>query len=130
MIRDRCLRELGARGQWNACWIAFIHVVSFQNCLHISRLIDVNQLLFPVSTHLNSDEVLKFTEILHFILLLQCRFEIVYAFLVSAEDDKIIHPYCQDNSSFAVEVDAWVGVGLLEANRPEKLSNALIPNSG
>ena len=80
--------------------------------------------------HLNSDEVLKFTEILHFILLFQCCLDVINALPVFAKYNEIVDPHCQDNSGLTVDVDTGVGVGLLEANRPEKLSNALIPNSG
>jgi hypothetical protein len=54
--------------------------------------------------NLNTEEVGEFTDVLHLILCLQCCLQNVDVFHVPSKDYEMVHPHCDDNFRFFVDV--------------------------
>ena len=96
--------------------IAIRHAKSLENRFNISVLINMQASIWAVPVYLDAKEVLQFAKVLHCKFLVECRLDIANSSDICAQNDKIIHPYRDNNARSMVDEYAMVCLALLEAD--------------
>jgi hypothetical protein len=93
----------------------------------ISRLIDVYPILFSILGNLNAKEILQFSEILELKFTCRILLDRVDDFNCLDENNEVIHPACNTDSSCRVEVDAVISMISHKPNRLQISLKLVVP---